>query len=197
MELAKSSRNGFPFSEYLLRTGSLPSSSTTPVMAAAPDSSIGPSASRMRSLPSNFCNASHLQSPFRSSDFRLEPEWHPLSSIECPPIVSCFAVVTLPSAMPRVPLGFRASSRQLVPPIWSAADALRDHSLPILIVQGDRDRLFPRQMGRDLLSLLWKPSRPACPSCPLFTTIPSITRRQSTGAQSLSWFSQPIKPLTC
>jgi pimeloyl-ACP methyl ester carboxylesterase len=40
----------------------------------------------------------------------------------------------------------------LVPPIWSAADALRDSSLPILIVQGDRDRLFPIQIGHDLLS---------------------------------------------
>jgi pimeloyl-ACP methyl ester carboxylesterase len=39
-----------------------------------------------------------------------------------------------------------------VPPIWSAADALRDSSLPILIVQGDRDRLFPIQIGHDLLS---------------------------------------------
>jgi pimeloyl-ACP methyl ester carboxylesterase len=40
----------------------------------------------------------------------------------------------------------------IVPPIWSAADALRDSCLPILIVQGDRDRLFPIEMARDLLS---------------------------------------------
>ncbi len=40
----------------------------------------------------------------------------------------------------------------LVPPIWSAADALRDTSLPVLIVQGDRDRLFSMQMGQELLS---------------------------------------------
>ncbi len=40
----------------------------------------------------------------------------------------------------------------LVPPIWSAADALRDSSLPILVVQGDRDRLFSARMGRELLS---------------------------------------------
>jgi pimeloyl-ACP methyl ester carboxylesterase len=38
----------------------------------------------------------------------------------------------------------------LVPPIWSAEDALRSCPLPILIVQGDRDRLFPMQMGHDL-----------------------------------------------
>jgi uncharacterized protein len=40
----------------------------------------------------------------------------------------------------------------LVPPIWSAEDALRSCSLPILIVQGDRDRLFPTQMAHDLVS---------------------------------------------
>ncbi len=40
----------------------------------------------------------------------------------------------------------------LVPPIWSAADSLRNCSLPILIVQGDGDRLFPMKMGHDLLS---------------------------------------------
>ena len=38
----------------------------------------------------------------------------------------------------------------LVPPIWSAESALSDCSLPILIVQGDRDRLFQMQMAHDL-----------------------------------------------
>jgi uncharacterized protein len=40
----------------------------------------------------------------------------------------------------------------LVPPIWSSEKALRDCLLPILIVQGDRDRLFPMQMARELAS---------------------------------------------
>jgi alpha-beta hydrolase superfamily lysophospholipase len=40
----------------------------------------------------------------------------------------------------------------LVPPIWSAEEALRDCCLPVLIVQGDRDRLFPMQMAHDLVS---------------------------------------------
>jgi alpha-beta hydrolase superfamily lysophospholipase len=38
----------------------------------------------------------------------------------------------------------------LVPPIWSAEEALRDCEIPILIVQGDRDRLFRIQMAREL-----------------------------------------------
>jgi uncharacterized protein len=38
-----------------------------------------------------------------------------------------------------------------VPPIWSAEEVLRDCSLPILIVQGDHDRLFPLPMAHDLV----------------------------------------------
>lgn len=38
----------------------------------------------------------------------------------------------------------------LVPPIWSAREALFDCRLPILIVQGDRDRLFRGHMGQEL-----------------------------------------------
>ncbi len=48
----------------------------------------------------------------------------------------------------RVP-GFLST---FVPPIWSAADALRDCSLPILIVQGDRDRLFRLPMAQELVA---------------------------------------------
>ena len=40
----------------------------------------------------------------------------------------------------------------LVPPIWSAREALCNCTLPILIVQGDRDRLFQMQMAHDLLA---------------------------------------------
>jgi len=38
----------------------------------------------------------------------------------------------------------------LVPPIWSAQESLCDCTLPILIVQGDRDRLFQTHMAREL-----------------------------------------------
>jgi alpha-beta hydrolase superfamily lysophospholipase len=40
----------------------------------------------------------------------------------------------------------------LVPPIWSAKDALCDCNLPILIVQGTQDRLFQMQMAHDLVA---------------------------------------------
>jgi len=38
----------------------------------------------------------------------------------------------------------------LVPPIWSAKEALCDCTIPILIVQGDRDRLFQMHMAHEL-----------------------------------------------
>jgi uncharacterized protein len=40
----------------------------------------------------------------------------------------------------------------LVPPIWSAEKALCSCSLPILIVQGNRDRLFRMQMAHGLVA---------------------------------------------
>ena len=40
----------------------------------------------------------------------------------------------------------------LVPPIWSAKEALRECKLPVLIVQGDCDRLFQMDMAHELLS---------------------------------------------
>ena len=39
----------------------------------------------------------------------------------------------------------------LVPPIWSAQEALRGCNLPILVVQGDCDRLFEMKMAQELV----------------------------------------------
>ncbi|HEY2471281.1 MAG TPA: alpha/beta hydrolase [Terracidiphilus sp.] len=40
----------------------------------------------------------------------------------------------------------------IVPPIWSAEKALRNCILPILIVQGEHDRLFRMQMANELVA---------------------------------------------
>jgi pimeloyl-ACP methyl ester carboxylesterase len=37
-----------------------------------------------------------------------------------------------------------------VPPIWDAEDALRECAVPVLIVHGENDRLFPVRMAREL-----------------------------------------------
>ncbi len=49
-------------------------------------------------------------------------------------------------------IGLPAGFTPLVPPLWSAKDALRDCRVPILVVHGDNDRLFPVRMARDLAS---------------------------------------------
>lgn len=37
-----------------------------------------------------------------------------------------------------------------VPPIWDAEEALRDSTIPVLIVHGEKDRLFPVRMAKEL-----------------------------------------------
>jgi hypothetical protein len=39
---------------------------------------------------------------------------------------------------------------RMVPPIWRAKQALADCHLPVLIVHGEKDRLFPTQMASEL-----------------------------------------------
>ncbi len=50
-------------------------------------------------------------------------------------------------------VGLPASLSPLVPPIWSAEQSLRSCVLPILVVHGERDRLFPVAMARNLACL--------------------------------------------
>jgi pimeloyl-ACP methyl ester carboxylesterase len=63
-------------------------------------------------------------------------------------LVLCSAFTTLRHAAGRVgvPRAFWIG----VPPIWNAEDALRDCPVPILIVHGEKDRLFPVRMAREL-----------------------------------------------
>lgn len=50
-------------------------------------------------------------------------------------------------------VGLPAFLNWWVPPIWSAEESLRDCRLPILLVHGEKDRLFPVQMAGDLKSI--------------------------------------------
>jgi alpha-beta hydrolase superfamily lysophospholipase len=73
-----------------------------------------------------------------------------LNRVTADRLVLCAGYTSFRSAAraARIP-GFLSA---LVPPIWSAEEALRDCRLPILIVQGDCDRLFRVQMARDLVA---------------------------------------------
>jgi uncharacterized protein len=49
-------------------------------------------------------------------------------------------------------VGIPKSLGALVPPIWSAQEALRDCTVPVLIVHGEEDRLFPVEMAEALMA---------------------------------------------
>ena len=52
-----------------------------------------------------------------------------------------------------MPAAFPLSLLPLVPPIWNAVETLADCPVPVLVVQGEKDKLFPVQMARDLAAL--------------------------------------------
>jgi uncharacterized protein len=47
-------------------------------------------------------------------------------------------------------IGVPATLGPFIPPLWHVEEALRGCSLPILVVHGERDRLFPVRMGSEL-----------------------------------------------
>ncbi|MFC5862502.1 alpha/beta hydrolase [Acidicapsa dinghuensis] len=52
----------------------------------------------------------------------------------------------------------------LVPPIWKAEESLRDCRVPVLVVHGEKDRMFPVELGEELHAL--------CGDCAEFLVIP-------------------------
>ena len=66
-------------------------------------------------------------------------------------LVLCAAYTSLRNAAASV--GVPKALAFAVPPIWDAADALRENTAPVLIVHGERDRLFPVKMARKLNTL--------------------------------------------
>ncbi len=65
-------------------------------------------------------------------------------------LVLCAAFTSFRDAARSV--GIPASLSSLVPPIWCAKDSLSGCTLPVLIVHGEKDRLFPVEMACDLAS---------------------------------------------
>ncbi len=58
----------------------------------------------------------------------------------------------------------------LVPPLWSARQSLRGCRVPVLVVHGENDRLFPVQMARDLAA--------CCPTPAELIIVPNFTHNQ-------------------
>jgi len=66
-------------------------------------------------------------------------------------MVLCAAFTSLREAAGRV--GVPKAFWSAVPSIWNTEDALRNCSIPVLIVHGEKDRLFPVRMAEELAAL--------------------------------------------
>jgi uncharacterized protein len=71
-----------------------------------------------------------------------------VSKVPAHRLVLCAAFTSLREASGRV--GVPQACRGAVPPIWDAAEVLRASLVPVLIVHGEKDRLFPVPMAREL-----------------------------------------------
>jgi pimeloyl-ACP methyl ester carboxylesterase len=65
-------------------------------------------------------------------------------------LVLCAAFTSFRDAARSV--GIPARLSPLVPPIWSAQESLRGCVLPVLVVHGEKDSLFPVRMARELVA---------------------------------------------
>jgi uncharacterized protein len=64
-------------------------------------------------------------------------------------LLLCSAFTSLRSAAARFGIPRKFSS--VIPAIWDAENALRDCSVPVLVVHGEKDRLFPVRMAKELI----------------------------------------------
>jgi pimeloyl-ACP methyl ester carboxylesterase len=75
----------------------------------------------------------------------------------------------------------------LVPPSWSATESLRDCSVPVLILHGEKDRLFPVQMARELVA--------CCPGKVELLVVPDLAHNQPFRKPELSYWGHIIARL--
>jgi alpha-beta hydrolase superfamily lysophospholipase len=75
----------------------------------------------------------------------------------------------------------------LVPPIWNAEEALRDCKLPVVIVHGEKDPLFPVHMASDLASI--------CGSNAELIVVPNLTHNEPFYHPRLSYWDLIISRL--
>lgn len=93
-------------------------------------------------------------------------------------LVLCAAFTSFRAAVCATGLPSRLSF--LAPPIWSARESLRSCALPVLVVHGEKDRLFPVQMARDLVAL--------CPGPAELLVVPGLAHNQPFRKPNLSYW---------
>jgi pimeloyl-ACP methyl ester carboxylesterase len=85
-------------------------------------------------------------------------------------------------------IGLPARFAPLVPPYWSASEALRDCRVPVLVVHGENDRLFSVPMARDLAS--------CCPTPAELVIVPNFGHNQVFRKPDLAFWGPIISRLT-
>ena len=101
-------------------------------------------------------------------------------------LVLCAAFTSFRDAVRAI--GIPAGLARLVPPFWSARQALRDCRVPVLVVHGEKDRIFPVKMARDLVS--------CCPGPAELLIIPNVAHNQPFRKPDLSYWGPIISRIT-
>jgi hypothetical protein len=83
--------------------------------------------------------------------------------------------------------GFPRALSRLVPPIWSATESLRDCTVPVLILHGDKDRLFPIRMAHNLVA--------CCPGNVELMVVPGLAHNQPFRKPDLAYWGLIITRL--
>ena len=93
-------------------------------------------------------------------------------------LVLCAAFTSLRKAAASI--GFPKVLVSLTPPVWDARDALRNCPVPVHVVHGERDRLFPVRMARELLAF--------CGSRAELVIVPTVAHNQPLRRPQLSYW---------
>jgi pimeloyl-ACP methyl ester carboxylesterase len=83
--------------------------------------------------------------------------------------------------------GIPGAFSALVPPIWSASESLRDCTVPVLILHGEKDRLFPVRMARELAA--------CCPGEVELLVLPDLAHNQPFRKPELSYWGHIVARL--
>ncbi len=97
-------------------------------------------------------------------------------------LILCAAYTSLREGA--VSIGLPVAFSHLLPAIWTNAEALRRCSIPVLILHGEQDSLFPPKMARELAA--------ACSSSCELIVFPGLTHNGPIYAPELSFWSSLV-----
>jgi len=103
-----------------------------------------------------------------------------VNQVDAHRLILCAAFTSFRAAARTI--GLPALLNSWAPPIWSAEQSLQDCRVPVLVVHGEKDRLFPVQMARDLASL--------CGSKAELVILPNVTHTEPFYRPRLSYWGR-------